>query len=277
VQPERSISLAALTVLELSPTEMVQVAARCGYSHVGLRPIAATATERHFPLLADAALRRETRAKLDDLGIGVLDIEILRLKPDTIVADFEAALACGAEVGARFALLAGNDPDLARAADTMGALCELARLYRIIPHLEFMPWTHVPNMETALAVANGCGSSNAGLLVDAFHLNRSGGRVTDIPAQDPRFAYVQLCDIGGPIPADMDAILHEGRAERLYPGEGDCDLAGLLQRLPAGVPISLEIPRDTLRAQGVSAEERARSAIAATRGLLTVNYKRPLQ
>ena len=35
---ERILSLAALTVLELSPPEMVEVAARAGYSHVGLRP-----------------------------------------------------------------------------------------------------------------------------------------------------------------------------------------------------------------------------------------------
>jgi sugar phosphate isomerase/epimerase len=265
VRPERNISLAALTVIELSPPEMVEVAARCGYTHVGLRPIAATPSEMHFPLLTDAVLRRETKARLDDLGIGVLDIEILRLKPETIVADFEAVLAFGAEFGARFALVAGNDPDLARTSDTLGALCELALPYKIAPHLEFMPWTRVHNVQTAVSVADASGSNNASLLVDAFHLNRSGGCVDDIPAHDPRFAYVQLCDIAGPIPADMDEILHEARAERLFPGEGDCDLVGLLRRLPAGIPISLEVP--TTRPEH-SAAERAQCAIDATRRLL---------
>jgi sugar phosphate isomerase/epimerase len=130
-----------------------------------------------------------------------------------------------------------------------------------------MPWTHVPDMKCAMAVVDACGSSNVGLLVDAFHLNRSRGHVDDVPAYDPRFGYVQLCDIRGSIPADMDDILHEARAERLFPGEGECDLLGLLRRLPAGIPISLEVP--TTR-QGLSAEQRAQRAIDATRKLLDI-------
>ena len=45
---ERILSLAALTVLELSPPQMVEVAARAGYSHVGLRLVPATPEEHHF-------------------------------------------------------------------------------------------------------------------------------------------------------------------------------------------------------------------------------------
>jgi len=58
---ERVFSLAALTVLELSPPEMVEVAARAGYNHVGLRLVPATPEEHHFPLMGDAGLRRQTR------------------------------------------------------------------------------------------------------------------------------------------------------------------------------------------------------------------------
>lgn len=78
---------------------MVEAAARAGYSHVGLRLVAATPEEQHFPLVADAELRRQTQARLRDTGIKVLDLEILRLKPETCVADFEAILAVGAELG----------------------------------------------------------------------------------------------------------------------------------------------------------------------------------
>jgi sugar phosphate isomerase/epimerase len=263
---DRDISLAALTVLGLPPPEMIAVAARCGYSHVGLRPIAATPTEVHFPILTDAALRRETRAMMLDTGVGVLDIEILRLKPETVISDFEPELALGAEFRARFALIAGNDPDLARTADNFAALCELAYRFGIRPHLEFMPWTDVPGIMTALQIVGE--TPNGGLLVDAFHLNRSGGEIADIPPDDARFGYLQLCDIAGPIPAGMDDILHEARAERLFPGEGDCPLAALIGRVPAGIPLSLEIPCDTLRRQGLSAEDVARRAILATRKIL---------
>jgi sugar phosphate isomerase/epimerase len=247
---------------------MIAVAARSGYSHVGLRPIAATTEERHFSLLNDPALRRDTVAALADHGIGVLDIEILRLEPKSRASDYEAALAFGAEVGAQFALVAGNDPNLVRAADTFAALCELAAPYRIRPHLEFMPWTDVPNIAVARQVAEATGRSDAGLLVDAFHLNRSGGKASDIPENDPRFGYVQLCDIAGPIPRDLTVLLQQARGGRLFPGEGDCDLVALLRRLPPGIPISLEAPRDDLRAQGLSAEDCARRAIAAARTVL---------
>lgn len=78
---------------------MVEAAARAGYSHVGLRLVPATEQEQHYPLVANADLRRQTQARLRDTGIQVLDLEILRLKPDTCVADFEAILAVGAELG----------------------------------------------------------------------------------------------------------------------------------------------------------------------------------
>jgi sugar phosphate isomerase/epimerase len=265
VLADRDIALAVLTVLELSPVEMVEVAARSGYSHIGLRPLAATPDEVHFPILSDAALRRDTLSALADHGLGVLDIEILRLKPETRVADFEPVLEFGAAFGVRFALTAGNDPDLSRASDNLAALCDLAAPFGIRPHLEFMPWTDVPNMAVALGVANATGRNTVGLLVDAFHLNRSGGNATDVPANDLRFGYVQLCDIAGPIPTDMADILKEARSERLFPGEGDCPLAALLRRLPAGIPVSIEAPADQLQ---LPAMARAKQAYDATCSVL---------
>jgi hypothetical protein len=57
--PKRTISLAALTVLEAGPVETIRIASACGYSHVGLRPVAATPTETHWPMLTDTALADE--------------------------------------------------------------------------------------------------------------------------------------------------------------------------------------------------------------------------
>ena len=153
----RIFSLASLTVLELSPPQMVEVAARAGYSHVGLRLVPATPEEHHFPLVADADLRRQTLARLRDTGIGVLDVEILRLKPETRVADFEAILAVGAEFGASELLLAGNDSDEARLTDNFAALCDLAGPYGLHPHLEFMPWTDARNLEQAVRIVEAAG------------------------------------------------------------------------------------------------------------------------
>jgi sugar phosphate isomerase/epimerase len=135
----------------------------------------------------------------------------------------------------------------------------------VIPHLEFMPWTAAPNL--AAARTRTAGIAGCAILVDAFHLARSGGAPQDLAPGDPAVGYVQLCDIAGPIPASMDAILAEARADRLMPGEGEVDLAALLGRLP-GLPVSLEVPADRLRDAGVGPRERAAMAITATRRLL---------
>jgi hypothetical protein len=157
---ERIFSLASLTVLELSPPEMVDVAARAGYSHVGLRLVPATPEEHHFPLVADGDLRRQTLRRLRDTGIAVLDVEILRLKPDTVVADFEKVLAVGAEFGATELLVAGNDVDEQRLTDNFAALCDLAAPYGLHPHLEFMPWTDACNLSRPLRIVEAAGREN---------------------------------------------------------------------------------------------------------------------
>jgi len=266
---ERILSLASLTVLELSPPDMVEVAARAGYSHVGLRLEPATAEEYHFPLVADAPLRRQTLARLRDTGIRVLDVEILRLKPQTVVAEFDRLLAVGAQFGATELLVAGNDPDEQRLTDNFAALCDLAAPYGLHPHLEFMPWTDARNLEQALRIVTNAERENAAVLVDAFHFDRSGSRLEDlsgVPAS--RLRYAQLCDVAGPRPTDMAEILRQARNERRFPGEGDCDLRGLLRSLPTNIPLSLEIPTVKLLEQGVSALQRAQMAIDRTRELL---------
>lgn len=266
---ERIFSLASLTVLELSPPDMVEVAARAGYSHVGLRLVPATPQEHHFALVADAELRRQTLARLRDTGIGVLDVEILRLKPETVVADFERILAVGAEFGASELLVAGNDPDEQRMTEHFAELCDLAAPYGLHPHLEFMPWTDARNLEQAVRIVDRAGRENGAVLVDAFHFDRSASRLEDLTNVAPsRLRYAQLCDVAGPRPADMAEILRQARYERRFPGDGDCDLPGLLRCLPTNLPLSLEIPTVHLLEQGVSGLVRAQMALDKTRDLL---------
>ncbi|RAI63645.1 sugar phosphate isomerase/epimerase [Pseudomonas fluorescens] len=266
---ERVFSLASLTVLELSPPDMVEVAARAGYSHVGLRLVPATPEEHHFALVADSELRRQTLARLRDTGIGVLDVEILRLKPETVVADFEKILAVGAQLGASELLVAGNDPDEQRLTEHFAELCDLAALYGLHPHLEFMPWTDARNLQQAVRIVENARRENGGVLVDAFHFDRSGSRLEDLAKVAPsRLRYAQLCDVAGPRPTDMAEILRQARNERRFPGDGNCDLSGLLGGLPTNIPLSLEIPTVQLLEQGVSGLDRAQMALDKTRELL---------
>ena len=264
----RPLSLAALTVLELTPPEMVSCAAKAGYSHVGIRLIPATTTEPSYPIIGDTPMVRETERRLADTGVRVLDIEIFRMKPDTRVADYEPALETGARLGASDVLVAGNDPDENRLSDSFAAFCDLAAKYGLTASLEFMPWTDARNLTQAARIVGRAARRNGGVLIDAFHLSRSGGRIEDIatlPAEWLRF--MQLCDVPAQVPPTMDEILAEARAERLFPGEGGLDLLGLLRALPRDLPISVEVPMHTL-ARAVGAVERAGRALAGAKALL---------
>lgn len=264
----RPLSLAALTILELAPPDMVTCAAEAGFSHIGIRLLPATATEPQYDIVGDTPMLREVERRLQDTGIKVLDVEIFRIKPDVKVADYEAGIATAARLGASELLVAGNDPDDMRQIESFAAFCELADRYGLGAVLEFMPWTDAKDVNQAARIVERCGQDNAGVLIDPFHFSRSHSRIEDIasiPAS--RLRYMQFCDASAEIPPTMEAILAQARAERLFPGEGGIDLLGLLRAVPRDIPLSIEVPTQTL-ARTVEATERARQALAATRRVL---------
>lgn len=264
----RIVSLAALTVLELTPPERIACAAAAGYSHVGLRLLPATSSEPQYDLVGDTPLLREVAARLAGTGVQVLDVEIFRLKPETAVADFEAAIATAARLGAKELLVAGNDPVEARLVERFAAFCDLAARYGLGASLEFMPWTDARDLAQAACIVDAAGRANGGVLVDPFHFSRSQSRIEQLAAVPPqRLRFMQFCDVPAALPPTMDAILAEARAERLFPGEGGLDLVGLLRAMPAEIPLSIEAPTHRL-ARTVGAVERARRALAATRRVL---------
>jgi sugar phosphate isomerase/epimerase len=66
------------------------------------------------------------------------------------------------------------------------------------------------------------------------------------------------------MPAQMEEVVRQARSDRLFPGEGALDLGALLAALPAGVPLSLEVPVS----QKLAPLERARRALEATKAIL---------
>ena len=258
----RRIGLAALTVLELPHEEQVSVAAQAGYSHAGLRliPVAGQPVIHAF----DAS---EVERRLADTGVGVLDVEVFRLTPQTNIEDFESVMATAQRLGATELLVHGADPEEARLIDTFGRLCDLAARHGLSANLEPMPWVDVSNIAKAMRILERAARPNGGLLVDAIHFFRAGDSLQALAKVPRRFLrYVQLCDARPERPADMQEIIRQARSDRLFPGEGGLDLKGLLGALPAGIPISLEIPV----AKKIEPLERARRALAATNAILSV-------
>ena len=262
------IGLAALTVLELSPPDMVSCAAEAGFASIGLRLVPPTAEEIQHPMIGDTPLVRETARRLADTGIPVLDIELFRLKPDTNVEDYRAAVETGARLGAREVLLAGNDPDEARLTDRFAQFCEMAHAYGMGANLEPMPWTDVRNFAQGARIVDAAGHGNGGIVIDPIHFDRGGSQAEEIAGVPTiRLRYMQLCDAPTERPADTATLLHQARAERLMPGDGGLDLRGILRAVPPDLPISLEIPMRTLT-RTMPALERTRQMLAKTRRLL---------
>jgi sugar phosphate isomerase/epimerase len=260
-------SLAALTALELPPARLVEVAAACGFEQVGFRLLPATPGGTCYPLMNDPERLSETKSRLAATGLRVADLEVVAFRPETIVGSLEAFLEAGRELGARHTLVAAYDPDLERFSDRFAEYCDMAGRFGLTADLEFMPWTCVPDLSTALHIVEKISSPAAGILVDALHFDRSAGRFEDlrrIPAE--RLHYWQMCDGPAERPSTTDALIHAAREERMFPGEGGIDLIGLTKEMPPDITISIEVPTAEL-AKTLDAEARASRAL---RGAKTV-------
>jgi sugar phosphate isomerase/epimerase len=257
---KRPIGLAALTVLELPHHEQVSVAAEAGYSQVGLRLVPVAGQPYQYPLELPEVERR-----LADTGVRVLDVEVFRLTPQTRVEEWAGVLEISARLKATELLVHGADPDDARLTETFGRLCDLAAGYGLAANLEPMPWVEVSNIAKALRILRGASRANSGLLVDAIHFFRAGDSLEALAAVPREYLrYAQFCDARAERPADMQEIIRQARSDRLFPGEGGLDLAGLLRTLPPELSLSLEVPY----AKPLPALERARRALAATKAML---------
>ncbi|WP_297203085.1 sugar phosphate isomerase/epimerase [uncultured Pluralibacter sp.] len=240
----RMLSLAALTTLDVPPAEQVRIAAQIGYTHVGLRLLPATPSEPDYKLLGNTAAVRETRAALRETGIGVSDVEIVRLTPDFTLSDrLQQFLETAGELGASQVLVAGNDPQQARCGHNLALLAEAGRQYGLTMNLEPMPWTDAPTIAAARAIIAESGCEEVGILVDAIHFWRAGESLEALRALPANtFNYMQLCDAPARAPDSVQGLIDQARVARLVPGEGGLDLHGLLRALPAGLPVSIEVP-----------------------------------
>jgi sugar phosphate isomerase/epimerase len=265
----RSYSLSYLTASSLTPPQAVVVAGETGYRHVGLRLSASMPGGPFQDLLHDAPLMRETQASMQSTGVGVFDIEVIRVGEHFDASAWLPLLEAGAALTARAVLVVGDDPDAARLAQSFGRLCELARPFSLTIDLEFLPWTQVRDANGALAIVDAAGRpSNAGVLVDALHMARSTSTLADIAALPASCVhYAQICDGPGNGTFTHQQMLHTALFERLLPGEGGIDLKGIFQALPPGLPVSIEIPHHVRQPQ-LGAREWARQALVATRALL---------
>lgn len=269
----RMLSISHLTALDATPPELVSAAAGAGFDAVGIR-VWPGADEAPYPMLGDTPMMRETLARLADTGTQVLDVEVLRLRPDSRHDHALRILDAGARLGARGVLVIGNDPDEDRLVDRFAAICAAAAERGMRACLEFMIFSLVKTLADAVRVLDRAAHPAGAILVDALHMQRSGATPADVAVLPPdRLPYAQLCDGPfHPVRPPEEVALTEARTGRLFPGDGEIPLRELIAALPRGAAIAVESPVATLA--GTPPDEIARLAYAAlTRVLLPASGK----
>jgi sugar phosphate isomerase/epimerase len=215
----------------------------------------------------DAALVTETRKRLNDTGLQVLDVEAIWIDEAVDVAGHERMFETAATFGARYAVSMIHDPDVARGLASYAALCELAKPYGVTINLELAKYSAVKSIEQAARVVEASGVGNAAILIDTLHFARSGGSAADAERHQSRLApYIQIADARRDPPADVSLYRDEALNWRLDPGTGDLPLAALLRALAENTPLSVEAPDRNL--DHLAPVDRARRGLQATQELL---------
>jgi sugar phosphate isomerase/epimerase len=255
-----------LTVIDADPVGLIDAGAAGGFDAVGLRIVPPLPTDGIVPVVGDIPMQRGIKARLAQTGLRVLDVEAIWFLPETNIASLLPALDVATELGARYVLTIGNDQDWSRMRDNLGRCAESCAGRGLRLMLEFIPYTQVSTLAKADTLLRSVSPQDAGLLVDAIHLSRSGGVPSDLAAYDPAlFSYFHLCDAPS-APPPSDGLRTEAREDRLYPGQGELWLQDFVAAFPLDAPAAIEAP--SRRNGALPPSERARLASDAYRRLL---------
>lgn len=262
--------LGHLTVLDQPPPEVVSIAADIGFTQVGLRILASRPTAKSYPLWSDPPLRRETIRRLHETGVTVFDVDVVQLTPQPDFELLQRLFTTAAELGAKSVLVTCGDPDRGRFEGNLARFCELASPFKLAADLEFMLFTPtVPDLKTALDVVESVRAPNLGVLVDTIHFDRTGSSPSALRAVPrDRLNYIHLTDARAARPTAAAELMEDSRAHRLIPGEGALDLVGIIEALPADLPLCVEVSNAELD-KSQPAKQRAARAYAGARALLT--------
>lgn len=252
---DRLLAIAAGTLAEWGPLELIDAAAAAGWPAAGIRVDAST---------WDDGLAAQVASRLDAHGMVALDVEAVFVSPSG--DDGDLVVDAAAAIGARNVLVVSLGVPEDAFAERLAQLCDRAAPAGVRCVVEFTPILSIPDLPTALAVVQASDRDNAGVLVDNLHLARCGCSPSDLVGLDPALMpYVQLCDAPAEAPADLYADALEGRC---LPGEGGLPVTEFLQFVPPGTPISAEILSASLRARCPDPTERASVVLHAVRQAL---------
>lgn len=260
---ERIFSLDNLTVVGVSPDQLVDVAAEAGFGAVA--PFRSGSPELKAELLEKGSPSTVAMAKrLRETGVRLNIVDGFAIVPGLRVEDYKASMALAAELGARKVVVLDFGEGGNQSFDLFCGLAEQGHAEGLRVLLEFTPLSKVASLNDALDWITRARQPNTGLMVDLLHLMQSGGSPADLRKLDPALiGGAQLCD--GPLNPSFETYAYNAFYERQAPGAGQLPVAEFLAALPADLVVGLEIPQKSLVDQGVSHLDRAKGVLKAAR------------
>jgi sugar phosphate isomerase/epimerase len=253
------ILLAPTTLMQAPPLEYIAAAADAGYDGIGLRLYPSPGMP-FFPVLGDASLMADAKLALADSGLSVFDVFTCYLQPEMDFGAMQRAHEFGAELGARYALVIGDDEDWGRMVDHFGRLCDNAAGCGLICALEApVNRRTLKTLDLNLKLIEESGRK-AVLSIDPVQYTRAGHSFSRLKALDPALLpYSQICD----------SPSAEAAAPLCMPGEGIVPLDEMLDILSPDAPLSLEYHH---RDERYGRAEWAKHVLDGTRAFLQAHY-----
>lgn len=261
--PKSLYSLAHLTLIGVTPPELVYIAARAGYDAVSPRFIPMHVPGEFTQSPVGKSQIQATKTALKTTGLKVLDVELARLTEDVDPRDFVPALELGGELEAQRMIMSAwtkTRDDRNFLIDVYAETCDLARPYGISVDLEFPTFSRLKTLDEALDIVRAADRPNSGILVDTLYLHLSRvdlAELLHIPSELFHFLHVSDCLPG--IADTREGMIQLARDARLYPGEGWIDFKGIIERMPP-VDYSIELPNKA-RIKELGYEEHARRCL----------------
>lgn len=268
------------TLINASLTELIDAAARHGFTTLSVRP------DSIVGLLNDGMSDKALRRRLRDAGVRIRVIDALGgglpgmdartalsiAQGNTAPADEATCFRTAEAVECpmiNVSLFGGDPVPQHELADAIGAVSRRAAKHGFDMVLEFVPGTAIGDIHVARAIVEQCGASNCRILLDPWHLARSGGTLEDVMAlPQGMIGSVQLDDRTPPEPG-APYVPMSGRD---LPGEGQLPLHDIVRAALAnnpGLTAEVEVFSEELRAMPTDeAASRVACAVAAWRAAL---------
>jgi sugar phosphate isomerase/epimerase len=243
--------------------DQVRAAAAAGFDSISIWPN----IWRHA-IRKDGLTVTDMRAMLDDHGLKMTDVDAYRdwappptqdsvaFGPNKSGIPREECLEICAKLGGTTIVavhLTDTPLNYDRDTEAFAKLCDDAAEYGLRIGLEFVAFSNVPDVATAMRIVAGAGRANGGLIVDLWHHARStfdNEALAKVPGE--KVYTVQFC--GAPAKSPY-GLVEEAMYHRDWPDTGDLGVSEFLRTLErSGAQASIA----AFVAAGIALPERLR-------------------